>query len=239
MITTRWMAKNRLCSTFLKCSDAETAGRSDKYRTRMAILTPDPRTLPICLWYTCVGSTDQLTRTQSMTALQNFVQPLCQTKYADLLVQPITTEGILNALLTGDRQKAPGIDGLWLEFYTANWETICPDLLQLLNHMFFHKNIFPLQKHRVIICLPKSNGVHAPDGYHPIFHPKHRMQNSGSDISPPPSTHSRRSTPEHSILWSPWKLSPGHHIQCSGLSRSLREHRYPFTHSISGLPKRI
>jgi hypothetical protein len=126
-----------------------------------------------------------------------------------------------------------GIYRLCLEFKTSNWETICPDLLQLLNHMFFHKNISPRQKHGIIFCLPKSDARWLS----PHFPPKHLIQNSGSHISPPPSTHSRRSSPEYSIMWSRWKLNPGRHIQCSGHPRSLRDRRYPFMHPISGLSK--
>lgn len=62
----------------------------------------------------------------------------------------------------------PGIDGFSLEFYTANWETINTDLLELLNQMFLHRNITPQQKHGIIVCVPKSNGDWTPDGYRPI-----------------------------------------------------------------------
>jgi hypothetical protein len=37
------------------------------------------------------------------------------------------------------QHKAPGIDGFGLEFYTANWQTIHPDFLEVLNQMFLHK----------------------------------------------------------------------------------------------------
>jgi hypothetical protein len=39
--------------------------RSDKYRTYLALLTPDPRTLPTFLWHTCVRNTVQSTRTRN------------------------------------------------------------------------------------------------------------------------------------------------------------------------------
>jgi hypothetical protein len=105
----------------------------------------------------------------SMAILQNFIHPACPTKYAELLEQPITAADLLTALRPGPRHKAPGIDGLCLEFYTANWETNHTELLQLLNQMFLHKNISPQQKHGVVICLSYSNSPHTPDGYRPIF----------------------------------------------------------------------
>jgi hypothetical protein len=74
----------------------------------------------------------------------------------------------LSALRTGARNEAPGIHGICLEFYTPNWDTIHPDLPELLNRMFLHKKITPKQKHGVIVCLPKSNGDQTPEGYRPI-----------------------------------------------------------------------
>ena len=85
----------------------------------------------------------------------------------DSLERPTTPEEILIALRTGGRNKAPGSDGIGLEFYSTNWETIRTDLHGILNQMFLQKNITPQQKHGVIVCLPKPNGAQTP-GYHPI-----------------------------------------------------------------------
>jgi len=103
-----------------------------------------------------------------VTMLQRVIPLTCSRKYADQLEQPITIEELFSALRPGARHKMPGIDGFSLEFYTANWETINHDLLELLNQMFLHKKITPQQKHGIIICLPKSNGDRTPDGYCPI-----------------------------------------------------------------------
>jgi hypothetical protein len=84
------------------------------------------------------------------------------------LEQLITTEEILLALRKESKHKATGIDGISLEFYTVNWKTIQPKLLDLHNQMFLHKKITPRQKHSIIICLPKANGVLTPDVYRPI-----------------------------------------------------------------------
>ena len=50
----------------------------------------------------------------------------------------------------------------------ANWETVNPDLIELLNCMFLNKHITPRQKQGVIICLPNDNGDGTPNGYRPI-----------------------------------------------------------------------
>ena len=76
----------------------------------------------------------------ALATLQNF-HPVCQMAYAEQLQQPITNDELLAALRAGARRKSPGIDGLSLEFYTANWETVRSELLLLLNHMFLDKHI--------------------------------------------------------------------------------------------------
>jgi hypothetical protein len=58
--------------------------------------------------------------------------------------QPITSEELLAALRAGSRHKSPGIDGLPLELYKANWETFQMELLHL-NDMFLQKHITPIK----------------------------------------------------------------------------------------------
>jgi hypothetical protein len=104
----------------------------------------------------------------SITILTNMVSPVNSSNYAEPLESPITSDEVLTALHAGSKHKSAGIDGFCLEFYTANWETIQTDLLQLLNSMFLHNNIPDRQKHGVLICLPKGNGDQTPEGYRPI-----------------------------------------------------------------------
>jgi hypothetical protein len=52
--------------------------------------------------------------------LQNFLHPVCQTAYAEQLQHSISNDELLAALRDGAHRKSPGIDGLSLEFYTAN-----------------------------------------------------------------------------------------------------------------------
>ena len=79
----------------------------------------------------------------SLLMTQEFIQPVGTTKDTAVLDQPISTEEMHHALRAG----APGIDGICLEFYTANWVTIRTDLTELINQIFIHKNIHPRQKH--------------------------------------------------------------------------------------------
>jgi hypothetical protein len=59
--------------------------------------------------------------------------------YEEQLEKPITEDELFTAIRKGATNKAPGVDGLGIEFYKMNWEIIGPDLLELMNHMFLHK----------------------------------------------------------------------------------------------------
>jgi hypothetical protein len=104
----------------------------------------------------------------SIETLQNYIRPVCQTTYAAILEQPITYEELIAAIRAGARRKSPGIDGLPLEFFSANWDTISSEVLQLLNHMFLQKHLSSRQKHGIVVCLPKSSNPHTPNDYRPI-----------------------------------------------------------------------
>jgi hypothetical protein len=100
--------------------------------------------------------------------LLSYIPPVSPTTYATQLEGPINTDEVQSALRAGARHRAPGIDGLSLEFYTANWETIKMDLTELLNHMFQQNHIPPRLKQGTIICLPKSHESCNPDDFRPI-----------------------------------------------------------------------
>lgn len=61
--------------------------------------------------------------------------------------------------------KAPGQDGLPLDFYAAYSEVLIPELLKLYNHIFESESI----RQVVIIVLTKpGNNPQYPDSYGPI-----------------------------------------------------------------------
>ena len=102
-----------------------------------------------------------------LATLRSFLHPVSQTAYAEQLEQQITNEEVLAALRARSRRKSPGIDGLSLEFYTANWETVRSELLLLLNHMFLDKHISRREKHRILVCIPKSTSPCTLENYRP------------------------------------------------------------------------
>jgi hypothetical protein len=104
----------------------------------------------------------------SIDQLQRFITRNSTVSYSWLLDQPITEEEIVRALKKCGKNKAPGDDGMCIEFYTENWETIKQDLLELLNQMFMQQRISTKQKHGIIVCLPKNDQASTPDEYRPI-----------------------------------------------------------------------
>jgi hypothetical protein len=104
----------------------------------------------------------------TLTTMQKFIHPMGIADDVVQLEQPITIYEICTALRRGARHKSPGNNDISLEFYVSNWDTIRLDLAELLNQTFIHKNINPRQKHGILVCLPKLNGDHTPEGYRPI-----------------------------------------------------------------------
>jgi hypothetical protein len=68
---------------------------------------------------------------------------------------PFTIPEIHHANLSGGKNRAPGRDGISLEFYRRTWDYIQDDLSAILNTMFFGDTITPQQKAGIIVCLPK------------------------------------------------------------------------------------
>jgi len=103
----------------------------------------------------------------SLPALQAHIKPL-DAAPAESLEQPINLEEVITAIRSGAKHRSPGIDGICHELYSASWETVHLDLLQLLNQMLLSKYITPQQKQGVLVCIPKTGGHDTPNGYGPI-----------------------------------------------------------------------
>jgi hypothetical protein len=104
---------------------------------------------------------------ESLSTLQGHIQPLDPVN-AESLERQIAEEEVMISIRSGAKSKSPGIDGICHDFYTTNWETVHPDLLELLNHMFLSNNITPRQKHGVLICIPKTDGDGTLNSYRKI-----------------------------------------------------------------------
>jgi len=67
------------------------------------------------------------------------------------LEEPVTLEEIYQATKTGKPRKAPGYDGICLEFLNKTWETNKEDLLQIVNEMYTEEIISDYQKFGIIV----------------------------------------------------------------------------------------
>jgi hypothetical protein len=88
------------------------------------------------------------------------------TVWRDLLDSQISMEELKTAVIKCAGNKAPGRDGICLEFFKTNWDTI-KDMLSLLNQMYKDGKILEQQKHGIVVCIPKTHGPSTPEDYRP------------------------------------------------------------------------
>ena len=65
-------------------------------------------------------------------------------------------EELWQAVSQGKLHKAPGIDGICLEFYRVEWDVIKTELLQILNCMFTNGPLLARQVQGQVVCIPKK-----------------------------------------------------------------------------------
>jgi hypothetical protein len=76
-------------------------------------------------------------------ALAEFVRVERPMVSVDIIENQLDPKEIYNAIQSGWRNRAPGRDGLELEFHKSNCEIILDDLCIILNHMLFGGAITP------------------------------------------------------------------------------------------------
>jgi len=72
------------------------------------------------------------------------------------LMEPISLEELKTAISQGKPNKAPGVDGIGLEFHRIGWNIVQTELLQIMNSMYSKE---PLMTHKVrglMMCIPKK-----------------------------------------------------------------------------------
>jgi len=90
------------------------------------------------------------------------------TAWRDLLEQSISLEEVHIAGTKGGKNKAPGSDGIGLEFYKAKWATIQDGIGAMMNQMFAERKVSAQPKHGVFVCLPESSDPTTPADFRPI-----------------------------------------------------------------------
>jgi len=84
------------------------------------------------------------------------------------LKEPISLEELRHAATQGKAYKAPGHDGICLEFFRTTWDVLKLDLLQIMNHMYIEGRTTARQLQELIVCLPKNAHPKNVDDYRPL-----------------------------------------------------------------------
>ncbi|XP_077323277.1 uncharacterized protein LOC143956976 [Lithobates pipiens] len=86
-----------------------------------------------------------------------------------LLEAPISTDDIAEAMSLLNKSKAPGSDGLPLEFYLKYADTLTPRLQELFSHIFESESLPPSMCEAYIVLIPKpGKDLELPESYRPI-----------------------------------------------------------------------
>ena len=84
------------------------------------------------------------------------------------LDEPITREEIYHSIKTWKPLKAPGYDGMCLDFLKKTRELTKEDLLQIINEMYSGMCISDQQKYGIIVCIPKHPAASHIEDYRPL-----------------------------------------------------------------------
>lgn len=82
-----------------------------------------------------------------------------------VLEEPIPLEKLRHAITQGKSNKAPGQDGIYLEFFRTAWDVIKRELLQIMNHIHIDGRTSARQWQGLIVCLPKTPHPKNVDDY--------------------------------------------------------------------------
>jgi hypothetical protein len=89
-------------------------------------------------------------------------------EFNDQITAPFTEEELWEAINQGKTKKAPGPDGIGLEFYKTQWNIIKVELLQVFNRMFSEEPIPAQQVKGLVVCIPKEKNPTCIDDYRPL-----------------------------------------------------------------------
>lgn len=84
------------------------------------------------------------------------------------LIKEVTTEEIYDSVKSLPKDKAPGIDGFPIEFFTKNWEIVQKEVLEAVQQFFITGNIVPAMNTTAITLVPKVSNPTKVKDYRPI-----------------------------------------------------------------------
>jgi len=105
---------------------------------------------------------------ESMKESLHLITQIINPELNDALMAPIVLEELKTAISQGKPNKAPGVDGIGLEFYRMGLDTVQTELLQIMNIMYSEQ---PLRAHRargLIVCIPKRPNHTRISDYRPL-----------------------------------------------------------------------
>jgi hypothetical protein len=88
--------------------------------------------------------------------------------WRDFLDTPVTEEELKTAMRKVAGNKAPGRDGICLEFFKVNWESIKDHMLAIFNQMYLNARLMEQQTHDIIVCMSKTDSPLTQADYRPI-----------------------------------------------------------------------
>jgi len=88
--------------------------------------------------------------------------------WGDIIDMPIMAEELQTAVHRGTGNKAPGHDGIGMDFFKKNCNIINDNMLIMFNLMYSTGNIREQQKHVIVVCIPKTTAPKTPADYRPI-----------------------------------------------------------------------
>jgi len=83
------------------------------------------------------------------------------------LTEPITVDELWKAISQGKPHKAPGVDGIGLEFYRSEWDVNKTGFVQIMNCMFFNDPLMA-QQVKGHVCIPKKPHPVRIEDYRPL-----------------------------------------------------------------------
>jgi len=84
------------------------------------------------------------------------------------LMAPIVLEELKTAISQGKPNKAPGVDGIGLEFHRMGWDIIETELLQIMNKMYSEQPLGAHQVRGLMVCIPKRSNPTRISDYRPL-----------------------------------------------------------------------
>jgi len=89
-------------------------------------------------------------------------------EWNDALMAPIVLEELKTAISQGKPNKAPGVDGIGLEFYRLGWDIVETELLQIMNIMYSEEALGAHQARGLMVCIPKTPNPTRISDYRPL-----------------------------------------------------------------------